>query len=548
MNGNSMKKIAYANAVADDKVRRFVPPVRVVRESAGVSDSAALLDGVHTQSFVHFNPRECVLPPGGEIILDFGLELHGLLTVTTGCMKLSRARITFGESVSETLGTPTQDHAIHQELLSLPQLGQVNFGQTAFRFVRLEIPADAPEVRLIGVVATAIYRDWEYRGTFLSDDERLNRIWEVGAYTVHLNCQDYIYDGVKRDRLVWMGDLYPEIRTILAAFDETALVEKSLDFVRDHTPDDKWMNTASSYSCWWVICQRDFYLYRGNYAYLREQKSALSKLLNRLLACVAPDGSEALTEWRFLDWSTADDDTLKHAGLQGLLAWTFDCGTDLASELNDPRLALRCRVAASKLRTVAPDCRGNKIAAAMQILGGVGDARKLNDEIMRNRPDHGISTFYGYFVLLARAEAGDVAGALDVIRSYWGGMLDFGATTFWEDFDLEWTRNAYGIDQLPVPGKDDIHGDFGKHCYTGLRHSLCHGWASGPAAFLTEKVLGIRPAAPGFVQAKIEPCLGGLTRVEGSQPTPFGEIELSVRKIGNKERRLLKLPKEVREV
>ena len=61
-----MKKIAYANAVADDKVRRFVPPVRVVRESAGVSDSAALLDGVHTQSFVHFNPRECVLPPGGE--------------------------------------------------------------------------------------------------------------------------------------------------------------------------------------------------------------------------------------------------------------------------------------------------------------------------------------------------------------------------------------------------------------------------------------------------------------------------------------------------
>lgn len=155
-----------------------------------------------------------------------------------------------------------------------------------------------------------------------------------------------------------MGDLYPEIRTILAAFDETALVEKSLDFVRDHTPDDKWMNTASSYSCWWVICQRDFYLYRGNYAYLREQKSALSKLLNRLLACVAPDGSEALTEWRFLDWSTADDDTLKHAGLQGLLAWTFDCGADLASELNDPRLALR---AVWRLRSCA---RSRRTAAA----------------------------------------------------------------------------------------------------------------------------------------------------------------------------------------
>ena len=541
-------RLSYPGMVPDDKCRRFVPPVRLVRECGNVRNAARLLNRVHIQSFCSFSPDPCVIPPGGELLLDFGIELHGQLTVNSDAMQCSALKVTFGESVSEALGTPTTDHAPHQELLTIPMLGQVNFGNTAFRFVRLEVPADRPEVKLTGVCATAIYRDWEYVGYFDSDDERLNRIWHTGAYTVHLNCQDYIYDGVKRDRLVWMGDLYPEIRTILAAFDETALVEKSLDFVRDHTPDDKWMNTASSYSCWWVICQRDFYLYRGNYAYLREQKSALSKLLNRLLACVAPDGSEALTEWRFLDWSTADDDTLKHAGLQGLLAWTFDCGADLASELNDPRLALRCRVAASKLRTVAPDCRGNKIAAAMQILGGVGDARKLNDEIMRNRPDHGISTFYGYFVLLARAEAGDVAGALDVIRSYWGGMLDFGATTFWEDFDLEWTRNAYGIDQLPVPGKDDIHGDFGKHCYTGLRHSLCHGWAGGPAAFLTEKVLGIRPAAPGFVQAKIEPCLGGLTRVEGSQPTPFGEIELSVRKIGNKERRLLKLPKEVREV
>ena len=28
--------------------------------------------------------------------------------------------------------------------------------------------------------------------------------------------------------------------------------------------------------------------------------------------------------------------------------------------------------------------------------------------------------------------------ALDIIRDYWGGMLDMGATSFWEDFDLAW--------------------------------------------------------------------------------------------------------------
>ena len=543
-----MKRIAYARSVADERVRRYVPPVRIVRESDGVLDSGVLIRGPHIQSYLHFDPPVCRLAPGSELILDFGIELQGELMLTTAEMNLSRIRLTFGESVSETLGTPTQDHAIHRETLQLPMLGQVFFGQTAFRFVRIEVPVEAEEVSLIGVDAVAIYRDWEYRGSFISDDERLNRIWEAGAYTVHLNCQEYIYDGVKRDRLVWMGDLYPEIRTLLAVFNETALIEKSLDFIRDHTPDGRWMNGMSSYSCWWIICQRDFYLYRGDYAYLKNQKTTLTKLLNHLFGCIGSHGSEQLTETRFLDWSTADDDKIKHAGLQGLLAWAFDCGADLASELNDSRLALRCRIAASKLRTCVPDCCGNKIAAAMQILGGVGGAKRLNEEILRKKPDRGISTFYGYFVLLARAAAGDVAGSLEVIRSYWGGMLDFGATTFWEDFDLDWTCNAFGIDSLPVPGKDDIHSDFGKHCYQGLRHSLCHGWAGGPTAFLSEKVLGIRPAAPGFTQVRIKPDPGGLKRLEGAQPTPFGEIELSLRVIGNKVRKTVKLPPEIREL
>lgn len=40
-------------------------------------------------------------------------------------------------------------------------------------------------------------------------------------------------------------------------------------------------------------------------------------------------------------------------------------------------------------------------------------------------------------------------------------MLDLGATTFWEDFNLDWIPNAAPIDE-PVPaGKKDIHGDFG---------------------------------------------------------------------------------------
>ena len=82
-------------------------------------------------------------------------------------------------------------------------------------------------------------------------------------------------------------------------------------------------------------------------------------------------------------------------------------------------------------------------------------------------------------------------------------MLDYGATTFWEDFDLDWTNNAARIDELTPPGKKDLHSNFGACFYVGHRHSLCQGWASGPTAFLSQTVLGVRPLKPGFRRVRI---------------------------------------------
>jgi hypothetical protein len=105
-------------------------------------------------------------------------------------------------------------------------------------------------------------------------------------------------------------------------------------------------------------------------------------------------------------------------------------------------------------------------------------------------------------------------------------MLDLGATTFWEDFDLDWTANAGRIDELTPPGKKDIHGDFGAWCYLGFRHSLCHGWASGPTSWLSEHVLGIQVIEPGCKVLKLTPHLGDLQWAEGTFPTPKGVVRV----------------------
>ena len=105
-------------------------------------------------------------------------------------------------------------------------------------------------------------------------------------------------------------------------------------------------------------------------------------------------------------------------------------------------------------------------------------------------------------------------------------MLDLGATTFWEDFDIAWLENAARIDELVPAGKVDVHRTYGDYCYKGLRHSFCHGWASGPTAWLTEHVLGVAIVEHGCRVIRIDPHLGDLEWVEGSVPTPFGVVKI----------------------
>jgi hypothetical protein len=521
----------YPDSILDCRCRSYLPVRRVVA-GEGAEGVATLIGSSERQSFYNGVSKNCILKPGGWLILDFGIELNGgIRLIAAPCDGGISIRIRFGESVSETCGQPSNDHAIHDGIYPVAGMGITEIGNTGFRFVRIDLPENAGKaLSLIGIQAVALYRDFEYAGSFKCNDERLNRIWQTAAYTVHLNMQDYIYDGIKRDRLVWMGDLHPEIKVILSVFDDRKVVPDSLDFLRDRTPLPLFMNNISSYSCWWVIAQYDWYWYRGDLTYLRQQKDYLLVLLKQLSGYIGMDGSEQLPGMRFLDWPSQASPEATHAGLQGLMFWAMNCGEKICRFLGEDTTATECIKAQSVLRRHYPDAAGYKQAAAMQTVSGLADAAKINRDVLSVNPLDGLSTFLGYYTLQARAMAGDYSGALEVIRRYWGAMLDFGATTFWEDFDLRWTENAFRIDELPVPGKKDIHADFGNYCYKGLRHSLCHGWSGGPAAWMSENLLGIKILEPGAKTVEIKPNLVDLDWLEGSFPTPYGPIKVMAEK------------------
>ncbi len=74
-----------------------------------------------------------------------------------------------------------------------------------------------------------------------------------------------------------------------------------------------------------------------------------------------------------------------------------------------------------------------------------------------------------------------------------------------------------------MPGKKDIHGDYGEFCYKGFRHSLCHGWSAGPASWCINHVLGIRPLDVGCKTVEVNPSLGDLDWAEGAMAMPGGK-------------------------
>lgn len=517
----------------DPRQREFVLPTRIVWQSEGEAAplaSASLLTSNLGQAPLEARPY-CTISrnehPTG-LLLDFGRELNGGVQIVVGQTSQTpvSVRVRFGESVSEAMGQPNNDHANHDLMFPLVAMGTQEVGNTGFRFVRIDFPPDV-ELHLVAVRAVSLLRPLEHLGTFECSDPRLNQIWQTGADTVHLCMQEYVWDGIKRDRLVWIGDLHPEAMVITSVFGGHPIVPATLDYQRERSPLPAWMNDTSSYSLWWILIQRDWYWYHGDLAYLRQQHEYLIGLLAQLEAAVDAEGQEHLGGTRFLEWPTSRDPTAIDAGLQALVVLALRAGAELCAFLSDTDTARRTQAVAGRAAGFQRTPSASKQANALRVLAGTADADSVNRDVLAQDPFRGLSTFYGYYILQARALAGDYAGCLDLLRTYWGGMLDMGATTFWEGFDIDWMPNSAPINELVPPGKRDIHGDFGDYCYEGLRHSLCHGWAAGPTAWLMEHVLGIAPASPGFATVTLNPHLAQLTYARGTFPTPHGLIEVT---------------------
>ncbi len=519
----------------------YQSPIKIIHLEGSVQNAEALLVKKPLQIGLS-EPIVCTMSGKASVILDFGKELSGGARLLTYAVKgLKTVRLRFGESVSEACAElksaeigygATNDHSNRDMRVELQNYSDMSFGQTGYRFLRIDTLGDDTKIKLKTVVAAVDTDTREELGSFECDDPLVNEIWKTAAYTLRLCIQNgYIWDGIKRDRLVWIGDLYPEVRAAHCLFGSIPEAANCLDFSMEQTPLPAPINGIPTYSLWWLICLDEIYRMSSNKTafnrYLPYAKGIVEEIISPR---VAEDGAIDYG-FNFLDWPSNElPDEADHekktqerkAGSAFLTkialtaAKRFFCALGEDESLCDELLA---RIAK----------KDYELHIYKQIAAVGAWADMSNDSIRETvlaGGAKGLSTFMSYPILTAVAGYGEYEAALSMMKEYYGGMLSVGATTFWEDFDLAWLEGCGRLDEMPKEGVKDIHGDFGKFCYSSFRHSFCHGWSAGVIPYLAETVAGIKTMGADMRRVSIVPHLSGLKYVKIKFPTPYGILSV----------------------
>ena len=467
-----------------------------------------------------------------QIMLDFGREVNGRLELESDSDQAADVNLQYGESESEALNGPylgtTPVHVAPHATAYGPK--------GAFRYALLRFERGT-NVRFRSIGLDGIYYPVKYQGSFRSSDDKLNRMWMVGAYTAHLCMQDDIWDAPKRDRGRWMGDLDVSGRTIEDAFDDHFLMEETLDRLLGEAPVTHHVDGIAGYSAFWITGETEYYRHTGS----RKQLESVHERLVQLMRYMETELDDrklyvnTSKTFPFVDWSPeleADTPELRRA-TQLEFYDGFRDGIYLLRELGDTQNADTFQKMADELKAAAQKYLLDKSGSfgtrwqtnAYAVLSDVADASQYGAIWDNSLSSVGrikyngliITPYYNYYVISAMAKMGHRAEALDWIRQYWGGMLDQGATSFWEGYDPSWY-------------KQDFHLSLQADDTTGYQASLAHGWSSGVTPWIMEQILGIQPRGPGFSQVDIRPDLLGLEWAQGGEPTPRGLLKVEIRK------------------
>ena len=459
-------------------------------------------------------------------LIDFGREVFGFVHMTARAA--GEYTVYYGESQAEALAGKDGETWDAGAFAAAGE--EVRLPSRALRYLCIDGPADADSVWL-----EEEYNGLEYKAAFGCDDDRLNAIYDTSAYTMELCTREFFLDGLKRDRWVWAGDALQSVMMNHYSYFDHETTRRTLTALRGREPFDQHINTILDYTFYWMISIWEDYFHTGDDGLIRSMYSKMVSAMEYTCRFCSEDGFVVGQErdWVFVDW--ADMSKEGELCIEQVLLWKAltilaNCAGIVGDDAAQVRYKKQAEALKARIFEVFWDERKGTLlhqrvdgivqghtryAPMFALMYGMLDeaqAKSVIENSLLGGDAPAITTPYmRFYEMDALMRAGEYEEVLEQVRAYWGGMLDLGATSIWEQFD-------------PTKQGNEHYAMYGRT----FGCSLCHCWGAGPIYLFGRHLLGVRPVEAGYARYEVAPNCAGLDRVRGKVPVPGGEVGVCV--------------------
>ncbi len=449
------------------------------------------------------------------IIADFGKHYTGYFSMKTVPLGSTpdgplRFKLTFAEVPGE-LAQPFDPYPgqvsrawLQDEVITLMDpLSEINLERRiSGRYMKIELLASSPyfDFVLSELQFTAVSAIKQMPEPIaMSADEIIKKIDRVGLNTLK-ECMQTVYeDGPKRDRRLWIGDLYLESLANAVSFQNFDLTKRCLYLLAGladergilhgtvfETPEPHPQSGQFlyDYALLYNVALKEYLVAANDTVTASELFPVAIRQLQIINDYVQPNGlidyDKAGKEWwLFFDWKA---DLNKEAALQGLSVFALRETYRMAELLNRqdelayvPDLIEKMTKASMNLYNKKTGLfeSGNEkqVSYASQIwmiLGGMLSKEESQRTLRalltyKDAVRPGGPYMYHYFIQ-ALIHSDMKAEAKKMLVDYWGGMVNKGADTFWEVYD---------------PANDFLS----PYNFYPV-NSYCHAWSCTPVYFI----------------------------------------------------------------
>jgi hypothetical protein len=504
-----LKKAALSEPLLTETVKKPKHIVTINADSSAYQGWKALIinpaDTLYSKSFK--------LQSG--IVLDFGEHLTGYVSFTVADLNrvvdaALRFKFTFAEMPAEAV-LPFDPYEgvlsrawLQDEIVTVSDVPATITipRRVAFRYLKIELLGSSrySDFKITNVEVKATTSVKENAASLPKETKSLiQEIDKTGLATLK-ECMQTVYeDGPKRDRRLWIGDLYLESLANNYSFKNYELTQHCLYLLAGLSAENGYLyatvferptphpqqNLLFDYSLIYNVTLKDYLEATGDRQTALDLWAVAKKQLEiprkYLLANGMLDYQKAGKEWwLFFDWRDGLD---KQAALQGVVIWAYKNTYELAKLLGKenevselPGLIKKMTEAAHQnlfdkklgVFVSGTDKQISYCSQAWMVLSGVATKKEgqmaLSKLSVMQKVVYPGAPYLYHYVIEAMIQCGMETEAKQLLVNYWGGMVKKGADTFWEVYD-------------PTNDYLSPYNSF-------LVNSYCHAWSCTPVYFI----------------------------------------------------------------